>query len=182
MGWTFYRPSFYKNGKIDRKAELDYKYGNLLIKSQMVGTTWFAAIKQLCSNEIWAAVYLTAIDKGDFGYKDMDETMGPYDYRCPKSILKLLTPTKNMFANGWREKCYEYHKQQAKKTKVPEIMEFVGKTDKNNDTIRLRVDVANRKFYRNFISFYGEPIQITKQAVNKMVAAYKWFGWEEEKI
>ena len=34
-----------------------------------------------------------------------------------------------------------------------EIMEFIGKTDKNGNTARLRVDVANRKFYRDFVSF-----------------------------
>lgn len=65
---------------------------------------------------------------------------------------------------------------------VAEIIEFKGKTDKNGNTARLRVDVANRKFYRDFISFYGEPIEVTKQAISKMVEAYKWFGFEETKI
>lgn len=65
---------------------------------------------------------------------------------------------------------------------APEIIEFIGKTDKNGNTARLRVDVANRKFDRNFISFYGEPIKVEKSAISKMVEAYKWFGWEEEKI
>ena len=63
-----------------------------------------------------------------------------------------------------------------------EIMEFISKTDKNGNTARLRVDVANRKFYRDFVSFYGEPIQVEKSAISKMVEAYKWFGWKEEKI
>ena len=35
-----------------------------------------------------------------------------------------------------------------------EIMEFIGKTDKNGNTARLRVDVANHKFYRDFVSFF----------------------------
>ena len=110
MGWTYYRPSFYKNGKVDRKAELDYNYGNRVVKSQMVGTTWFAAIKSPYSDEVWAAIYLTAVDKGDFGYKDMDETEHPFYYDCPESILKLLTPTDNENANIWREKCRKRNK------------------------------------------------------------------------
>lgn len=65
---------------------------------------------------------------------------------------------------------------------VAEIIEFKGKTDKNGNTTRLRVDVVNRKFYRDFVSFYGEPIEVTKQAISKMVEAYKWFGFEETKI
>ena len=44
--------------------------------------------------------------------------MEPYHYECPKSILKLLTPTDNELANEWREKCYEYHKQKAEKKTV----------------------------------------------------------------
>ena len=63
-----------------------------------------------------------------------------------------------------------------------EIMEFIGKTDKNGNTARLRVDVANRKFYRDFISFYGKPIKVEKSTISKVVETYKGFGWEEEKI
>ena len=63
-----------------------------------------------------------------------------------------------------------------------EIMEFISKTDKNGNTARLRVDVANRKFYRDFVSFYGDPIKVEKAAISKMVESYKWFGWKEEKI
>lgn len=65
---------------------------------------------------------------------------------------------------------------------TPNIMEFIGKTDKNGNTSRLRVDVANHIFYRNFVSFYGKPIKVEKSAISKMVEAYKWFGWKEEKI
>ena len=44
--------------------------------------------------------------RGDlFGYKDMDETMGPYEARCPAAILDLLTPTDSVQANEWRERC-----------------------------------------------------------------------------
>lgn len=63
-----------------------------------------------------------------------------------------------------------------------EIIEFIGKTDKNGNTARLRVDVANRKFYRNFVIFYGEPIKVEKSVISKMVEVYIRFGWEEEKI
>lgn len=65
---------------------------------------------------------------------------------------------------------------------IPEIMEFISKTDKNGNTARLRVDVVNRKFYRDFVSFYGEPIKVEKSAIGKMVEAYRRFGWKEEKI
>lgn len=56
-----------------------------------------------------------------------------------------------------------------------EIMEFIGKTDKNGNTARLRVDVANRKFYRDFVSFYGDPIKVEKSAISKMVEPGAWY-------
>lgn len=46
----------------------------------------------------------------------MDESCGPNECACPKSILNLLTPTECEFAKKWRERCYEYH---ASKSKSP---------------------------------------------------------------
>lgn len=38
-------------------------------------------------------------------YKEVDETMGPYQTACPKKILDLLTPTDNKYAKEWRKAC-----------------------------------------------------------------------------
>lgn len=45
MGWTGYFATHYKNGKIDKKAELDemFSRNQKILKSQMVGSTYFAA-------------------------------------------------------------------------------------------------------------------------------------------
>ena len=111
MGWTSYHASYYKNGTVDRKKECDdvFSKGDCkILKSAMVGSTYYAAIKK--GEEVFAAVFLTSTDSKDyynFSYKDMDETMGPYQTECPIGILKLLTPTDNKFALEWREKCYK---------------------------------------------------------------------------
>ena len=47
-------------------------------------------------------------DDFNFGYKDMDECMGPYDAECPGRILDLLTDTDNETAGRWRETCREH--------------------------------------------------------------------------
>jgi hypothetical protein len=62
----------------------------------------------------------------NFGYKDMDETMGPYFYDCPERILKLLTPTENEYALEWREKCWERIRSQQNKPKLKKglLIEF----------------------------------------------------------
>ena len=121
MGTTFYHATNYKNGKVDRKAECDkiLEYVSetrqqRVLKSSMVGSTYYAAVETIRegSREVWAAVFITyGQDRSDpyynFGYKDMEESMGPYYYDCPKGILDLLTPTDNECANDWRRKCRE---------------------------------------------------------------------------
>ena len=121
MGWLEYRAEHYKNGKVDRKAEMDSKYNwedesrkVEVLKSSMVGSTYYAAVKSLNKTNgyecVTAVICLTSTNAKDyfnFAYKDMDETMGPYKYDCPKGILELLTPTDNEYANKWRELCRE---------------------------------------------------------------------------
>lgn len=63
-----------------------------------------------------ALVYLidtkTGPDGYNFGWKDMDETVGPYDEgRCPASIMRLLSPFKpeyTGYAKQWRERQKAY--------------------------------------------------------------------------
>lgn len=120
MGWTEQHPMFWKNGKVDRKAECDTmfnweseKYVHTVLKSRMYGREYYAAIerknKESGEREVFAVVCLTSVRKENhstwFGYKDMDETMGPCYYNCPKGILDLLTETDYEFANKWRETC-----------------------------------------------------------------------------
>src|SRR5271166_5967256 len=40
-----------------------------------------------------------------FGYKDMSESMGPYERDYPEPILDLLTPTGHEHARRWRDDC-----------------------------------------------------------------------------
>lgn len=141
MGWTSthveatYNPKL-KKYTIDRKAECDNMFNTDMVayndntiigkyevlKSCVVGSTYYAAIKRTKfatttepeDSRIFAAIVLTSVDNKDyfnFSYKDMDETMGPYQYACPKSILDLLPPTDNEYAQKWRERCYEVLKE-----------------------------------------------------------------------
>jgi len=113
MGWTTKQATRYKNdGSIDRKAELDEcVWGNSheVLKSAMVGSTYYAAVKIKETGEVFAAVFLTSTDHGDFSYNYLPETCGPCDAACPVSILDLLTETKSEFAIAWREQCRQHH-------------------------------------------------------------------------
>ena len=121
MGWLEYQATHYKNGKVDRKAEMDAIYnwedevrGAEVVKSAMVGSTYYAAIRSFNKTNgfecITAVVCLTSTNNKsyyNFAYKDMDETMGPYKFDCPKTILDLLPPTDNEYALAWRNACRE---------------------------------------------------------------------------
>lgn len=133
MGWTWYHAEFYKNGKPDRKAEMDEKFSwedetktISVLKSTMRGSVYYAAIQRQDKTNgektVTAAVCLTGVDTREwfnFGYKDMDETMGPYESKCPKGILDLLTPIDSEWANQWRARCRENLNK--KKRPVPPV-------------------------------------------------------------
>lgn len=128
MGWTSYHADFYdRRGNVDRKRECDNHWDKdkcIVLKSQMVGSTYYAAIQKKDTGEVFAAIVLTSVDNKDyynynFSYKSMDDTYGPNQTDCPKSILKLLSPTDNEVANNWRKQCYEQHERKAKLSKLP---------------------------------------------------------------
>ena len=118
MDWLFYDAMHYKpNGDVDRKKELDEKFSEnyTVVKSTMLGVVYYAAIRNEKIGSITASVILTSSDKKgsgfNFGYKSMSEEMGPNESRCPKSILKLLTPTDDEYAIKWRERCWANYEQ-----------------------------------------------------------------------
>ncbi len=131
MGWTTYRAQRYKKGSIDRKAECDSLFSDWykVRKSAMVGSVYYSAIEvckrsgkpdengnltieDIPENErrTYGIVILTSVNMNsffNFSYKDMSEDMGPGYSDCPASILKLLSPTDNEWANEWRKACWE---------------------------------------------------------------------------
>jgi hypothetical protein len=78
----------------------------------MVVTTYYGAIEVKRNNivdKVFGVVFLTTVtDRHWICYKDMDDTMIPYNYDCPISILNLLTPTDDANANEWRRLCREH--------------------------------------------------------------------------
>jgi len=61
--------------------------------------------------EVFALICLLSFrprDHFNFGYKDMDECMGPCAADCPGRILDLLTDTDDEYARKWRETCRKH--------------------------------------------------------------------------
>jgi hypothetical protein len=61
----------------------------------------------------WIGCYLLGADKGWWGYKDMDESMGPTEVSCPLSYLDMV-PDPGGYATAWRERVKAHHATLAK--------------------------------------------------------------------
>ena len=87
--------------------------GLRVLKSTIRSGAYYAACQSYDSaapRETFAIVCLVKWNPGarsgeEFGYKDQTETMGPYKYDCPASILDLLGPSGNDYAAEWRAQC-----------------------------------------------------------------------------
>ena len=111
MGWTGIHATEYKNGRIDRKAQMDKEFSvhdYEVLKSTMRGAIYYAGVKHP-KGHVFGLVCITNVNTKEywnFHYKPMDESMLPYYYDCPKNILEMLSPTDSENANTWRERCY----------------------------------------------------------------------------
>lgn len=105
MGWTFqYRPKGMKDREFFQNL-MGTRY-DILESGSRLGE-FYAAVRDNDTGEVSALVSLTRWERGsqfNFGYKDMDETMGPNIDDAPAKVLDLLTPTDNKYANDWRDR------------------------------------------------------------------------------
>ena len=107
MGWISYPAKHYKNGKIDRLAEVRALLdSDKVLKDAMVGSTYYAAAKGN-NGKVFGLVVLTFTENNrEFGYKDISSDMGPVQCDCPESILKLITADDEETV-AWVKRCKE---------------------------------------------------------------------------
>lgn len=106
MGWTY----THMEGKVNKDEFMAGLMGEgyTVLRTCAVGKVWYSAIKEEETGNIYGCVTLTDSQRDyfNFGYKVVSEYCGPYETNCPKTILKMLTPTDNKWANEWRANCY----------------------------------------------------------------------------
>lgn len=95
MGWTIYDRSLADpQGECDRLCTWSREGSSgRVVASALVGNTYYAAVDSERAGEgraTFAAVFL--IQRSPFGYKDMDESMGPCEASPPLRVLEKLTP------------------------------------------------------------------------------------------
>lgn len=179
MGWTEYAATEFKKGRVDRKAECDkiVTWSNetttsKVLKSSMVGSTYYAAVEYIKNGErqVYAMVCLTSVrERYLFAYKDMSEDMGPYKYDCPKSIIDLLTPTDNKYANEWRQKCLD-KKKEVKLAKLPlgTQIEITMPFDTSHYRNGEKVVLVKEKSYKQAHWLANGYIRFTRNLMNQL--------------
>jgi hypothetical protein len=118
MGWTFMHrePGMTTREMIDRELLVDAagERWHEIIDCAQAGGVFYAAVRTVHENgptpvgEVWGLVVLTQWASGHFnwGYKAMDEGVGPAEDRCPTRILGLLPePPPSQCAAEWRARC-----------------------------------------------------------------------------
>jgi hypothetical protein len=90
MGWTFMGD---KPASADAyfREQLAWRY-TVLDSATVRLSEYYAAMRDNDTGEVSGFVALIRWDRDSFGYKDMNESMGPVIADCPARILDLLTP------------------------------------------------------------------------------------------
>ncbi len=134
MGWlTMSR--YHMGGHTTPKSYLDAQFTysrdvdgvakglKLLVSSCQQNRTYYAAAQEMVDG-VGGAVFAIVCKvmwnprsktAEHFGYKDMDESMGPCEDNCPAHILDLLTPTDKEHALDWRLRCRANLERRARK-------------------------------------------------------------------
>ncbi len=85
-------------------------------------------------------LFLLGKNQGDWGYKDITEIMGPWEYDCPLSFLDAVPEPNTRSAKEWREKVRKYHEQEISRRdalKVLEVGKMVRLKDSNPNEFRI---------------------------------------------
>jgi len=96
MGW------YYQHGTIT-DVITEIVSDQRVEKHRKVGTVLYT-VERNRDGRRYAGVYLLESQGREFGYKPMDETVGPYYYGFPKAWLADLDPPLNTYAEQWRAK------------------------------------------------------------------------------
>lgn len=111
MGTTCYAAHNSPQTYAEEKREIETIYSNAgkntILQAAKVGSVWYLAVKINATGEVWAGVCVTHRHKGEWCYKDMDESMIPYYFDAPASLLKKLSPTTHEGATEWRKNVSE---------------------------------------------------------------------------
>lgn len=112
MGWTFNAHPCSKESFVN---QILMESGSILAHSVRGNRLWTIYQPRSAGADPFIVLFLLKCSDGCWGYKDMDETMGPYFYDCPLSFLNKTPET----GNSWRNDVRAYHAKKRKESAQP---------------------------------------------------------------
>ena len=94
--------TYYTTGasKADIVAELKREYQT--IKACVRGNVMYAIVRGSTHPTV-IGVFLLSKAGGDWGYKPMDESVGPFYWNCPLAYLNEVPDPREGYSTKWRE-------------------------------------------------------------------------------
>lgn len=135
MGWIV--SNWTRQELIQELTSRERFSGAKIIKSRMIGNRHWHVV-ELADGKRFIGLDIISKHGSEYGYKSMDESMGPHYYDCPLSFLALAGEPTGIAAD-WREDVIHHHyrKDQHKKLRPGSRVRY------GNDTFEL-----NRKLNR----------------------------------
>ena len=137
MGWSFGWSS-----PSSLRAELNSQRGSLKIVKQSAtcyGRHLWTLYEQPDGGRF---ISLDLIERSgaDWGYKSIDESMGPVEVDCPLAIIDAAGEPSGEYAPAWRERVRAFHAKNARKYAPNDVVLVYGK--------RYRVISSEKRSYR----------------------------------
>lgn len=123
MGWTFSTQWPDKSAMIKHLCDEQVLYTTIAkcVRGSALYAVHEAKSKASGSWTRIIAVYVLGSDVkrgGGWGYKDMDESMGPTVADCPPKYFELVPEVPNEYASAWRMRCIENAQRKSVKLHV----------------------------------------------------------------
>lgn len=176
MGWIFTQVQKGQAGEYLKKTmtwDNEHSKGELLKGAFVNWHEYYAAVKitKKDSNKTYTIAVICLIqyapkDYYNFGYKDLEESMGVYKNNCPASILKLLTPCEEIYdkdsnsykySKNWRIACWEniFRNNDANRLKNNSVIKFDKPIHFTNnedvDTFLVKKKGRSTKFHKYYL-------------------------------
>jgi hypothetical protein len=90
------------------------------------GRNLWAVMEQNATGKRFIMLFLLQSYKGDWGYKPVDESMGPVEVDCPLSLLDLAGDPEGQYAIEWRAKVRRYHARASARHKIGDVVKVYG--------------------------------------------------------
>ena len=111
MGWLF-SPRWATRADLVRHLRRPERFGDRmqLVRACVTGSHHWYLVRELATGQHWIGLDLMQSGRADgWGYKDMDESVGPTAVDCPLAYLAAPHAEPGGFAGPWRDRVRAYH-------------------------------------------------------------------------